>query len=143
MYLLLAVILVVLELTYEGLKFKGKTTSSEFLEMLFLGVVYLLSFFWITASVHPPQAWQLDYPHNLWKIGVGVISFRFGCFDTLLNVVRGKKWFYVGTAKVYDRTVQKILNAGMPIGFFRFIQFLFFIFGSLILLYGNTDKILN
>ena len=144
MYLLLAIILVVLKAAYDGFQYRGWKKVSEFFGVGLIAVFIIFPFLWMTGTVHPPDAWTLDRPYNLWKIFVGVASFWFGCFDTLVNWTMGQKWYYIGTAKVYDQTVRRILDkTRVPIGLFRFIQLCFFIFGALILFYGNTDKILN
>jgi hypothetical protein len=132
-----------LELVYEGLKFRGWSKTSGLIESVFLAFTWLMSFFWITQHILPPQAWVLDYPQNFWILIVAALFVRFGIFDLLLNKVRGKPWTYLGNSKVIDIVITWLLEkTRMPMSFFVFIRLCLFIVGSLLLLNGNTDKIM-
>ena len=143
-YVILAAVLCLLELTYEGFKYRGLSRLSGLVESVFLLIVIPSTILWFLQIDSPFESFALDRPGNWWKILVGVLLFRFGCFDTLINLVMKQKWYYIGTTKMYDRTIRKILDkTRVSIGLFRFIQLCCFIAGFLILLYGNTDRILN
>lgn len=142
-YFLLAVILISFKLTYDGFKYRGWHRVSEIFGMGLIAILIAFPFLWVTDVVSLPESWTLDYPQNLWKIFVAVLLFWFGCYDTLLNWIMGQKWYYIGTTKWYDDKFIRPIANKISISMVRFIQLLCFLFGSLILLKGNTDTILN
>lgn len=140
MYLLLAIFLCGVELTYEGLKFRGLHKLSASIEWIYRTVVVLLLYGWITSAI--PTLWALDHPENFWKLIVGYIFFRFGCFDPLLNIVMCVPLSYVGTTKWWDILLKRFLTwSKMSMGLFLFFRFVLFFWGSMWLLFGNTNRI--
>lgn len=140
MYLLLAIVLVGLEASYEGLKYKGYHIFSATIEALYRAIIVVGLFLWITNYILSP--WELKYPENFWKIIIAFILFRFGCFDLIINKIMKLKWWFVGTTKVYDKFITWICSkTRMPIMFFRYLQLLCGFIGAMILLFGNTNRI--
>lgn len=142
MYLLLAVILNSLEAVYEGLKYEGKHIISGSFEFILLCLTGFMCWAWITGAVPPPAEWTLAYPTSFWKILAAYIVFRFGYFDPILNLIRGKKITYLGDTKNIDLGIRWLLTK-LKIGedYFMFVRICCFISGGLVLLYGQTDKI--
>jgi len=140
MYLLLAVILVALEATYEGLKYKGHHIFSATIEGLYRGLIVVGLYLWITNYILSP--WELAHPENFWKLIIAFILFRFGSFDLIINKVMGESWSFVGTTKAYDKAIRWFCNkTRIPIPFFRSIQLMLAFIGAMVLIFGNTDKI--
>jgi len=138
-YLLLAILLVVLEGIYEGLKYRGWHKVSGVIEFIFLAVVTISAYLWVMGIDFPYQGLTIE--SNWWKILVGYLLFRFGIFDKVLNIAMGVPFDYVGSTKWYDNIVGWLQ---MKLGaFFSGIRLCCFIAGTLILFYGNTDRILN
>jgi hypothetical protein len=137
MYLLLAILLSGLELVYEGLKFKGKTRPSEFIELAFLILVTVLSFFWL-AGIDAPEVWKLYNPWDILKVFIGYGLLRFGYFDPLMNLIRGLEWDYTGN-KAWDQFI-RWLQGVIGTNFFGFIRLCSFIVGVLILIFVNNEK---
>ena len=134
MYLLLAILLSGLELLYEALKFKGQVRLSEFIELAFLIIVTALSFFWL-AGIDAPEQFKLHNPSNIIKVFIGYGLLRFGCFDILMNLIRGLEWYYTG-GKAWDQFIWW-LQKGIGTYALGFIQL---IAGVLILIYVNNPN---
>jgi hypothetical protein len=137
MYLLLAILLSGLELLYEGLKYRGKTRLSEFIEAPFLVIVTILSFFWL-GNIPSPEVSALDNPWDILKVFFAYGLLRFGYFDIAINKVRRLVWSYTGN-KSWDQFILW-LQRGIGTNFLGFIRLCSFIAGALILLYVNNEK---
>lgn len=48
----------------------------------------------------------------VWKLIIGFVFVRFLVFDVVWNIVRGVKWNYYGTTKLYDRLMVKLGSFG-------------------------------
>jgi hypothetical protein len=137
MYLLLAILLSGLELLYEGLKYRGKTRLSEFIELAFLILITMLSFFWL-AGIDPPDAWSLNNPWDILKVFIGYGLLRFGYFDPVMNKLQGLSWYYIGN-KSWDQLIDWLQDK-IGMNFFMFIRLCSFIAGALVLLLVNNEK---
>ena len=48
----------------------------------------------------------------VWKLIAGFVFVRFMIFDVIWNLVRGVKWNYYGTTKLYDRIMSQLGSWG-------------------------------
>lgn len=137
MYLLLAILLISLELLYEGFKCNSKTRLSEYIELAFLLLVTVLSFAWL-SGITPPEKWQLSNPYDILKVFIGYGLVRFGYFDIAMNMIRKREWYYTGD-KSWDQFILW-LQRGIGTNFLGFIRLCSLIIGVLILVYVNNEK---
>ena len=82
--------------------------------------------------------WILQYPNHLYKIIVGFLFFRFGCFAPIVNIAAGEPINYIGFTKAFDRTIRWICSkTKFPVEHVIFIMFCFFCFGIAWLITAN------
>ena len=121
MILLTAILLILLEGIYEGLKTRGKHIASASVEFVFLALVTTLALAFISGRVTP-----FDYPDiPFWKIMFGYLFLRIGLFDLVWNLSAGKGIYYIGKTKLYDKFWGWLIDRGkiamILILFLRFI----------------------
>ena len=93
-----AIVLILLEGIYEGLKTRGKHIASASVEFVFLALVTSLALAFISGRVTP-----FDYPDiPFWKIILGYLFLRIGLFDLVWNLSAGQDIDYMGNTKLYD-----------------------------------------
>lgn len=119
MNLVLAILLIILEAIYEGLKCRNKHITSEIIELVFLCVLISFSFFWLNEVRFP---YVVEYM-PLWKVLGGYVLLRLALFDLIFNISAGVKLTYIGTTKLYDKILQKIVQMG-GVGTLFFIRFI-------------------
>jgi len=121
MILLTAIILILLEGIYEGLKTRGKHIASASVEFVFLALVTSLALAFMSGRVTPFD--YLDIP--FWKIMFGYLFLRIGLFDLVWNLSAGKGIYYIGNTKLYDKfwgwLMQKGKVAPVLIWFVKFV----------------------
>ena len=121
MILLTAILLILLEGIYEGLKTRGKHIASASVEFVFLALVTTLALAFISGRVTPFD--YLDIP--FWKIMLGYLFLRIGLFDLVWNLSAGKGIYYIGKTKLYDKFWGWLIDRGkiamILILFLRFI----------------------
>ena len=67
--------------------------------------------------------WILTYPHNLYKVIVGFLFFRFGLFDPILNLSAGEPLNYIGFTKRWDQIIRWLCDkTKCPVEFLLFIR---------------------
>ena len=143
-YLIVTLLLIGMEMAYEGIKLKGKHIASEWIEFFYLAIIWLVIFFWATDTFQSPLSWKLQDPDHIWKIILAAVFVRFAIGDFLLALFAGikKPLFFLGSTKSWDLALKKLLDKlRIPVGFLLFIRFCFLLWGTLWLLMANTDKI--
>lgn len=107
MILIFTVLFNAFEAIYEALYDKGKKSLSAIFEfVLKIGIVviclyYLSGYRFLLYHIIP-----------MWKVFAGFVLLRFAMFDLTWNLVRGVKWNYYGTVKLYDRIMTKLGGYG-------------------------------
>jgi len=108
MILLTAILLILLEGIYEGLKAGGHHIASASVEFVFLAMKYTIILAFMSGRTTP-----FKYPViALWKIILGYVFLRFGLFDLVWNVSAGQDIFYMGNTKLYDIILSWFVEVG-------------------------------
>ena len=111
--LILSLFLIILEAVYEGLKVKGKHIASGVIEFIYLTIITLIAFAWISGHRAPFEYQEITF----WKIIGGYLLLRFALFDIVWNISAGQKIYYIGRTKLYDKFFKTV-----PISFIWFIR---------------------
>jgi len=111
--LILALFLIVFEAVHEGLKIKKKHIASGVIEFIYLAIITLIAFAWISGCRTPFEYQEATF----WKVIGGYLLLRFALFDLIWNISADQRWFYLGRTKLYDRFLSKV-----PTGFIWFIK---------------------
>lgn len=106
--LLSAIIFILFEAVTEGLLKRFNKA-----DWLFVNWVQWLTAFALFASWFVLVALPFDnYSVPIWKQVLGFIFVRFLIFDVVWNIVRGVRWNYYGTTKLYDRIMFELGGVG-------------------------------
>ena len=139
-YLLLAAFLIIFKAVPDGLMMRRAVMgdskkrqrlqfSADSLYFIYHAVLSLVAIFFVT-SYYYVDAWALDYPNNLYKVIVGFLFFRFGCFAPIVNITAGEPINYIGHTKLFDRTIRWLCSkTKFPVEHVLFIMFIFFCWG--------------
>lgn len=126
MYLLIALFLIVLEAVPEGLALGGHKTVAGIIEAIYLAGITLTVFAYWTGQypkkrdgLYTPigNMWMW-YNEKFWIYVAGYVLLRFALFDIIHNVSAGLPVFYIGTTKLFDIIMAKLVSWGW---FVRFI----------------------
>lgn len=120
MVILTAILLILLESSYEGFKTRSFHVTSEFIEGLFLLCTLPFVFLWLLNVPCPISVHNED----IIKVLFGYLFLRFAIFDGIRNLFAKKELNYIGKTKFWDRKIiQKIADLwGMStVWFIRFV----------------------
>jgi len=98
MLLLIVVLLILLEASYEALSDNGQKTLSGYIEFLYRAIVTIATLLWL-SNVH---VFHLPYI-PFWQVLFGYVLLRFAMFDAIYNFISKLPIFYVGSTKTYDK----------------------------------------
>ena len=104
MILLLFLVLILLEASYEALQRSWKDmlkTLAGVLEFVYRAIIMLGLFAWI-ADIRPHELINLKDYSYLELLGSFVL-LRFALFDACYNIITRQPVFYVGDTKIYDK----------------------------------------
>jgi hypothetical protein len=104
MILLYAILFISFEAVAEALLKKRYTTSFIFKGWVQWLIAIALFLVWFVI------AYRSDI--ETWKLILGFVFVRFLVFDVVWNIVRGVKWNYYGTTKLYDRIMIRLGSFG-------------------------------
>jgi len=105
MILLLALFFISFEAVSEALIKKHCPKLSEVIFKWWLQKIMAIVLFVIWFII----AFNFDrYYFQTWKLIAGFVFVRFMIFDVIWNLVRGVKWNYYGTTKLYDRIMASL-----------------------------------
>ena len=102
MNIIIALLLITLEGTYEGFKLRGWHKVSELIELIYLaGVTFVVFAFFNGYLTFPAK----DY---FYYTLIGYILFRYALFDAIRNISAYRPLTYIGNTKVYDILLNKL-----------------------------------
>jgi hypothetical protein len=108
MNLILALLLIILEAVFEGLKVVGYHVASEIIEAIYLIIVSLMAFGWLNRK----YIFKDIKADRFIIIIIGFLLLRFAIFDSIWNIAAGQPWNYHGTTKLYDKIMSSLGSWG-------------------------------
>lgn len=132
-YLLLAAFMVIFKAVPDGLMMRRANLSdankkqrlhywADSMYFAYHAVISLMLILSLTDYCNF-SAWILQYPNHLYKIIVGFLLFRFGCFDPILNLSAGEPLNYIGFTKRWDKIIRWLCEkTKCPVEFLLFIR---------------------
>jgi hypothetical protein len=124
-----ALFLILFEATPEGLADAGHKRIAGLLEFIYRAVVTVIIFMWICGVVIPVQSDKLGYGL------LGYLFLRFAIFDYIYNLSAGQYLNFIGTTKIWDRVLGRILKVGkVQFNLLHFLRFIFLVIGITFLL---------
>ena len=132
-YLALTLFLILFEAIPEGFYDRGWKTIAGVLQSVYLIVITLSLFCWIT------QTTVIDWHYSPYiiKIIIGYLFVRFAIFDIIYNLSRGNSIFHIGRTKLYDRIIGWIMTKfKVQIILYMWVKFILFVMGIAFLLQG-------
>lgn len=105
MILIYAIAIILIEAIGEGLLKRFNSPVNEIIFDAWIQWIIALMFFgiWFVWALHFD-----GYYVPTWKMITGFVMVRFATFDVTWNLVRGVKWNYYGTTKLYDRVMYEL-----------------------------------
>ena len=117
---LLLTLLIIWDAVGDGLRAKGKQIPHHILEAVSVAL-------WLLLLVIVARGRLIWYD----KLIVMYITMRIAIFDVIFNIVRGNKWFYVGTSSIYGIVLSwftgKVKEQGFLIWVIRFLALIWWV----------------
>ena len=131
--LILAIFLIVFQAVPDGLYDEGKKTLAGVLKSIYLAVVTIITFAFITGVYFVPDR------HVFLVTLAGYLLMRFSLFYVIYNLTRGLPIFFIGTTKIYDKVLNWFFKkTGFPKDhFLAFVSVLLLIIGVVWLVRGT------
>ena len=107
MVLLFSILFNAFEAVYEALYDKGQKALSVIFELVLKVGIVIICLYYLSG-----YRFLLYELIPMWKVFAGFVLLRFAMFDLTWNLVRGVKWNYYGTVKLYDRLMAKLGGYG-------------------------------
>lgn len=98
MNIVAALFLIIFEAVYEGLRDRGKKTIAGVIEFIYLSVITLIVYAWLSGYL----IFHVNNPLFILTIG-GYVLVRYALFDPVYNKCRGNDLWYIGNTKIYDK----------------------------------------
>jgi len=95
--------LIIFEACYEGFKIRKWHIASEFVELIYLGIITFILLGWANGYL-PQRPVNTDF----WFVFFGYVLFRYAVFDFVFNIFARQPLFYIGYTKLFDKILSNL-----------------------------------